>query len=364
MKLYLPTKVFLEKNAVQNHAAELCSLGTKAMIVTGHTSSRKNGSLAAVTTALENGNVPYVIFDDIEENPSVETAVKAAKMAVEAGVDFFIGVGGGSPMDASKAIALLAKNPDEIPNARTFLYAPKALSCYPIAAVPTTSGTGSEVTPYAILTLHDSNTKKSMAHHVFADLALVDASYLKTSSYRGMVSCCVDALAHMIESYLNTTASPFSRMYAAEGMRLWGIVKEQIATEEAFRAMDDAAFETFMQASVLGGISIAHAGTSIPHGLSYPITYEMGVSHGRAVGMFLPGLLSTFDNEKDVQTILTLLGIESVDAFTAMIRNLLGEIPVSDEMWKTDMATLLQNPEKLRNYPFPMTEEKLNKFRY
>lgn len=111
MRLYMPTKVFFGSGCVLENGAELKALGSRAMIVTGKHSSRINGSLAAVEQALQANRQTYVIFDEIEENPSVETVAVAAGIAVKEQVDFFVAVGGGSPMDASKAISLLAANP-------------------------------------------------------------------------------------------------------------------------------------------------------------------------------------------------------------------------------------------------------------
>lgn len=102
---------------VSENGAELKALGSRAMIVTGKHSSRINGSLAAVEQALQANGQTYVIFDEIEENPSVETVAVAAGIAVKEQVDFFVAVGGGSPMDASKAISLLAANPSAIDHA-------------------------------------------------------------------------------------------------------------------------------------------------------------------------------------------------------------------------------------------------------
>ena len=110
-----------------------------------------------------------------------------------------------------------------------------------------------------------------------------------------MKSTCVDALAHMIESRLNTNANAFSRAYAEEGMRLWASCKGCLETEERFAHMTDDEFSTFMQASVLAGMAIAYTGTSIPHGLSYTLTYENGIPHGKvskySVSVLLPKLL-------------------------------------------------------------------------
>ena len=102
MTFYMPTKVYEESGCVEAHAAELCALGTKAMLVTGKHSAKANGSQRDVTAAMDACGMPYVVFDDVEENPSTETILKARDMAVEAGADLFVGIGGGSPMDAAK----------------------------------------------------------------------------------------------------------------------------------------------------------------------------------------------------------------------------------------------------------------------
>lgn len=363
MKLHMPVQVYFEKNAVTNHSAELAALGRKALIVTGKHSSRMNGSLSDVQKALTKHGCDWVAFDDIEENPSVETIQKAAQFAVEAGADFVVGVGGGSPMDAAKAVSVLAANPGLISRAQTVLYSKDKLHHLPVAEIPTTSGTGSEVTQYAILTLHDSNTKMGIFQHVFAELAFVDPGYLATSSYRGMVSTCVDALAHLIESYLNTNATVFSRAYALDGMRIWGSVKDRLLSETAYAELTDDDRESFMLASVYGGISIAHTGTSIPHGLSYPITYEMGVAHGKAVGIFLPAYLRVYEDRTAVQTVLDTLGFEDERAFSAYIKTILGDVAVSGKLWKEDVQKLACNPAKLKNYPFQMDEVLLGEFR-
>lgn len=302
----------------------------------------------------------YVIFDEIEENPSVETVAVAAGIAVKEQVDFFVAVGGGSPMDASKAISLLAANPSAIDHAEERLYHPELMQGYPVAAVPTTSGTGSEVTPYAILTRHDLHTKQSIAHKWFADLAFVDAGYLKTSSYENMVSTCVDALAHLIESYLNTNANAYNRIYSAEGLRIWGSAKEYLLSSGI--KIPDEGYETFMHASVVAGMAIAHTGTSIPHGLSYPVTYELGIPHGKAVGFFLPGFLRFYNNQKRVAEVLELLGFENRAEFIAYLDKLLGKPQIPEKLWEEDVQKLLQNPAKLKNYPFEMTEEILKKY--
>ena len=163
MKFYLPTMVFQERDAVRNHSEQMAHYGKKALIVTGKSSSKKNGALQDVTDGLKKYNTSYVIFDKIEENPSVESIMEAAGFGRTEGTDFVIGVGGGSPLDAAKAIALMIQNRD---STEEVLYQRKDLRHLPVVAVPTTCGTGSEVTPYAVLTRDDLQTKQSICLRV------------------------------------------------------------------------------------------------------------------------------------------------------------------------------------------------------
>lgn len=112
MEFYIPTKVYHEDGAVLNHSAEIASLGRKAFIVTGKSSAVKTGALDDVIKALEKNDTDYILYDKIEENPSVETVMEAADTGRSHGADFVIGIGGGSPMDAAKAIALMVQNRD------------------------------------------------------------------------------------------------------------------------------------------------------------------------------------------------------------------------------------------------------------
>ena len=109
---YMPVKVYEESEAVKNHAADIAKFGKKALIVTGRRSAFANGSYDDIAAALAGAHVDHVVFNEVEENPSVKTIMKARDFGVAEGVDFVIGVGGGSPLDASKAIALMIKKAD------------------------------------------------------------------------------------------------------------------------------------------------------------------------------------------------------------------------------------------------------------
>lgn len=350
MQLYMPTKVYSEVDCVRSHGKEITSLGTKAMIVTGRNAAKKNGALADVVQALE--DMPYILFDRVEENPSIETVMEARALAIKEKADLFIGIGGGSPMDASKAIAMMAANPQET---EAVLYTAKALKHYPVVCVPTTCGTGSEVTPYAILTRHAHKTKKSISHRIFPALALLDAKYLKTMSRTGLVNTCVDALSHLLESYLNANSNELNRIYSREGLRIWAQFKDRLLTD----TLTEEDYPLMLHASMAAGIAITHTGTSLPHGMSYPVTYALGIPHGRAVGMFLGGFVETYGDEKQAGEAVAILGFESTAQFHAYMGQLLGRVEVPEQLLKTGAEKLLSDPGKLKNYPFPLTEEKL-----
>lgn len=352
MMLFMPTIVFSEEDCVKNHADELAMMGAKAMIVTGKKSSRQNGSLADVEEALKSRNKSYIIFDEIEENPSVETVMRARKKGMEEKADFVIGIGGGSPLDASKAIALMMANPDKD---ESILYEKQTLPHLPVACVPTTCGTGSEVTPYSILTLHSQRTKKSISHKIYPTVALIDGKYLKTASENYIVSTAVDALAHLIESYLNTNSNELNRIYSREGLVMWGGFKDKLLQDK----ITEKEYNKLMHASMIAGMAITHTGTSLPHGLSYMVTYELGVPHGRAVGMFLGGYMAVYKNKEETAEVLEMLGFESCEAFSEYLEEILGKVELPDGMMEKNADTILSNKAKLKNYPFDITKEEI-----
>ncbi len=101
----------------------------------------------------------------------------------------------------------------------------------------------------------------------------------------------------------------------------------------------------------------------LPHGLSYTLTCEMGLAHGKAVGIFLPGFLREYGNQEEAMKVLALLDFGSIQGFSEYIRGLLGEVSIPDALWEEDVEGLLQNPDKLKNYPFLVDREKLWRMR-
>ena len=354
MKFYMPTKVYHEPDAVKKHAGELCALGKKAFIITGKHSSKVNGSLADVEDTLKQKGRSYVVFDRVEENPSVETVAEAAEIGKKEGVDFVIGIGGGSPMDAAKAIALLIANPGETAEC---LYEPKQLKVLPLAEVPTTAGTGSETTPCSVLTYHKKHTKMSISYRIFADLALVDEKYLAFASHKVLVSTAVDALAHLLESYMCSYADSFNEMLSERGMSIWAKSKHALVSG----TVSPEEYQYLMEASTIAGMAISHTGTSLPHGMSYYLTYEKGVPHGVAVGLFQYAYMEAYEDKEKVKRAMDLLGFRDIDEFRSFLTGLIGSFSISEAELNRYIEGMMSNPARLAFFPYEMTTEKMKR---
>ncbi len=291
----------------------------------------------------------------------METVAKAAAEGKEFQADFVIGIGGGSPLDAAKAIALLIANPQEDAGC---LYEPKDLKALPVIAIPTTCGTGSEVTPNAVLTRHAFKTKKSISYNIYPELALVDGKYLASANGRLLIHTAVDALAHCVESRLHAKANVYNHMFSEYGLSLWGKlapVLEQIAAgpDAVPSSLSDEDLEAFMLASTVAGMAIAQTTTSLPHAISYEITYNHGVPHGKACGIFLAAYMDEYarNNPEDVNRVLSLLGFDSTESFGEYLRRLLGSVAITEEESNLYADNIMANASKLSTYPFPIDRE-------
>lgn len=355
MFFHMPTLLYTETNALYNHKDVLAQYGKKALLVTGNHSAASCGAQADVTGILDEYGIPYAVYNQIEENPSIETVEKAAAFGKEQQADFVIGIGGGSPMDASKAIALLMNHPDKD---SSIFYIPRPdLTALPVIAVPTTCGTGSEVTPYAILTDHKNQTKKSISYRIFPKAAFADPRYLKSAPLSVIRNTAVDALGHLIESYINAKATPYSKMLCEYGMKTWALTEASLLKGE-FTSTD---YNNLTIASTMAGMAISHTGTSLPHGMSYPITYHQGIAHGCGVGVFLCSYAELSNNQEIIQAILNLLNFPQITCLKAFIGKLLTEVRLNKKDMEESINALLENQDKLASCPYPVTKEILEK---
>ncbi len=355
MKYYMPVKVFDEDDCVARHADDMALLGSCALIVTGKSSAKKNGAFDDIVSALRKKNIRYVEFSDVEENPSTDTVFAARDRFAGENIDFVIGAGGGSAMDAAKAIALvLCQKEADL----AYLYdTSKPSDALPVVCVPTTCGTGSEVTGVSVLTRHDRKTKISMVHKVFPKLALIDGKYLVSAPMTLIVNSSIDALSHLLESVLNSKSDDYVRMTASAGLRLWAKTRDIL---EGKRSPQKEDLSLLMRSSALAGMSIAQSGTSLPHALSYTVTYDLSMPHGMAVGYFLPGFLSAAP-QNDRDELLQLAGFSGIDDFSSFIKDCLKNVVISADELEHSFETVRANQAKMKSASFPVDDIVLRK---
>ena len=315
---YMPTRIIRGRDCVREEGARLAELGRHALIVTGK-SSRANGALADVIAALEANGQAATVFDRVTPNPTVACVREGIALLRAAGADHIVAVGGGSPMDAAKAIATLAVQERGDEEIFAGGYAAEAL---PMAHVPTTAGTGSEVTPYAILTNDFQQTKTSITSPaMFPRIAFLDGKYMEGLPAAQTVNTALDAFSHAVEGMLSRNATPLSDLLAEACLRILYPLLGKTASPLTLAERD-----ALLYASTLAGMAIAHSGTTAVHGMGYYLTYYYSVDHGRANGLLLGETLRLCEEKKvpALARILSACGAPLCDV-CATVDALLGE---------------------------------------
>jgi alcohol dehydrogenase class IV len=215
---------------------------------------------------------------------------RGAELAKEQQCDVVIGVGGGSTIDTAKGIAILARNPGKAWNyvERTDQEVSRPKEVLPIVAIPTTAGTGSEVTLYSVLNNPDVKEKSTIYNDlIFPRVALVDPQLMVSMPPKLTALTGIDALSHSVESFINIHANSYSKLLARESIRLVArYLPEAVANGENMEARAKMAW-----ASTLGGMAISHVGTTLPHALGQPVSGLVDAPHGGSIASCLAEIL-------------------------------------------------------------------------
>lgn len=276
----IPVEIISGAGCVRSNSDKLLA-GNRAVIVCGGHGAAASGALGDVTDILGEAGVEYLIYDKIKENPPLSVCYDGGMAAAAFGADFVIGIGGGSSLDAAKAVSAFAANSTIEP---LDIYDQQKLTSpsLPLILIPTTAGTGSESNPYSVITLPDGKHKKTFkSRDSWARIAFLDPSYSMSMPYEGTISCALDAFAHGLESYLSPKSTDISELFAMYAMRIiWDVLTSY---------PDSFSLETrerLLYASCAAGIAISITGTGFPHPLGYPITLLDGIPHGAACAVF------------------------------------------------------------------------------
>lgn len=285
MDFYMPTKLITGRDAVRDNAALLASFGKRCLIVTGATAAKRSGALDDATAALAQNGIAYTVFDRILPNPTMASCIEAGRMGVDFEADFVLGIGGGSPLDAAKVVAVSIANPSLTePELFSLAWPNKPV---PIVLIGTTSGTGSEVTQVSVITNENGNKVGVRSDDLYAALAFGDPRYTESMPLSVTATTGVDALCHCIESYLNNAANDICRALAVQGIRMLLPLLNKVADGNLPTLFER---ETLYNASIIGGLAISIDGTVAPHAIGYLLTEQYNVPHGFACAAFLPAL--------------------------------------------------------------------------
>lgn len=281
---YMPVNIIGGKNAVFNNRGIFSTLGEKCLIVCGRSSAKKSGALDDVISVLEKENIEYRIFDEITENPLTVDCCRGGRIARDFGAEYIIGIGGGSPLDASKAVCVYATNGHIVNDG---IYTEKVTEApLPLIVIGTTAGTGSEVSGVSVLTRTDGKKQSVGGKNYYARYTLADPKYTYSVPFRTTVSTALDALAHAVESMFSPRADFLSKQFSLLSAKM--IYPLLVKMQNTMANPNEADRDILYYASLYAGFALNKGGTGFPHGMGYALTEDYGVPHGLACAVFLP----------------------------------------------------------------------------
>jgi len=277
-----PTKIVFEVGVAEKLGEKLRAEGWGNAFITADLGIVNSGLLEKIVGSLEHSGLSYTVFSDFEANPTIQAIEKGSEAFKQSDCDVLVGIGGGSSMDTAKGVSILTTNPgplqeyegpDKVPNAVT-----------PIIAVPTTAGTGAEVTATTVLTDHDRKYKLSIrSPHLIPVVALLDPCLLCSLPPKVIAATGMDALVHAVESYISLGASPLTDQLAMAAIRT---IAENIRLFYANPENIEAAGNMLL-ASTMAGMSFTNARLGCVHALAHALGGFYNIPHGLACAVLL-----------------------------------------------------------------------------
>lgn len=266
---------------------EVTELGGSFGLVLADPNVVSAGSFQSVSASLDKLSIPYVVCTEVEPEPNIESVQPGLDILKKSKADVIIALGGGSTIDTAKVIAIIGKMGGDVNDYVGIGRIPRR--GYPVIAVPTTSGTGSEVSWGAQLKDRTSSKKVAVgSHYMIPNAAIVDPLLTLSAPPKVAASTGIDALAHAIAAFTSRSATPITDLYALEAIRL---IANNLRTSVNNRA-DEIAATKMALGSLYAGIAMSNAGGSADHALAYPIGSRLRLPHGVSIGLILPDVIT------------------------------------------------------------------------
>ncbi len=351
-----PNKVILGNGAITQAGTEVKKLGAKKALVVTDKVVVETGLIQGVEESLRSQKIDFTIFNRVEAEPPARVVDECAQLVRNTGYDIVIGIGGGSSLDVAKGAALLAKNEGKVRDyAGADLVPSRGL---PKILIPTTAGTGSEVTRVLVFTDElDGNKKAIYSDYVLADVAIVDPLLTLSMPPALTADTGIDALVHAIETYVSANATPFSDILAIEAIQL---IAENLPAAYTKSSNVTARFNMSL-AATLAGMAFTSGGLGAVHALAYPLGTEYHLSHGRSNAVMLPYVvdynkvanLSKYANVAQVmgENIEGLSAYDAVEILVSILKRLLEDIGIPNKISaygasREDIPTLVEGSMK------------------
>lgn len=307
------TKIITGFDSVSNIAEYVHELkGNRIMVVTDP-GIVKSGALDKLKKALEQANLFYIVYDNVVPNPPIPLVEQGAEIAKKESIDLFIAVGGGSPMDVAKGINVLITNGGKV---RDFVGQEKVKTpTFPLIAIPTTCGTGSEVTRSACIT--DLETQEKLviiSSYVIPQVALIDPTLLQSLPPRVIASTGMDALTHALEAYVSAKAQPLSDALAIYAIELIADnLRKAVHYQKNLENIQNVTI-----ASTMAGIAFTNGFLGLVHAMAHPLGGVFDIPHGVANAILLPYVMkfNLVANYEKFAKIAKVMG-ENVEGLTA-----------------------------------------------
>lgn len=360
---YVATVMFFGRNVVKENKDQFAQYGKRAFIVTDEfLDGCRNYALEDVKEVLDELGIVYAVNDKTEDNPPVESCVEIAKEARAFAPDFIIGIGGGSALDTAKTVDFLLTQPEDVePYDVLFSGAPFYAHLYqelqlPLIGIPTTAGTGSEVTGGAVLTRNDIDNKDTAHHKLYCTAAFLDARYIEESPSYLIHTGAMDALAHCVETYINIKSNPLNRSIASISMQMFSEFKDNMLNN-CLTAED---YDKMLLAANIAGQAFMQAGTCLPHGMGYPLSHYKGINHGLSCSVTLGEWLRNFKDQSLVEPVVKMCGFKDTDEMADYVNEILArdiKLECTHEEIRAWAEQFCSNPDKISRNPEPVTVE-------
>jgi alcohol dehydrogenase class IV len=284
---FSPNRILFGIDVVKGVATEVKQLGGGKVLIVTDPGLIEAGLVEPIKASLDSEGIAFSIYDQVEPEPPARIVDQCARYLKDENCDLIIGVGGGSSLDVAKGASIMATNEGSILNYSGVDTVPKR--GFPKILVPTTAGTGSEVTRVLVIADEASNIKKTVySTYALSDVAIVDPMMTLSMPPTVTADTGIDALVHAIETYVSANATPFSDILAIEAITL---IAENVTKAFAKGENVEARYHMSLAATI-SGLAFGSGGLGAVHALSNPLGIEYGLPHGRANALMLPHVMT------------------------------------------------------------------------